>query len=128
MPLNLEKLMSMTVYTLSSTNIDQSAPNLVRMYVILRSHMSLIMDLIRPELSKLSALELENLPYLTLFYTVASANMDQSVPNLATIYLPIRSQMSSIMKQIKPEHQELYALEFGKIAEYDCLHSITYKY
>ena len=118
----------MTVYILSSTNIDQSAPNLVRMYVILRSHMSLIMDLIRPELSKLSALELENLPYLTLFYTVASANMDQSVPNLATIYLPIRSQMSSIMKQIKPEHRELYALEFGKIAEYDCLHSITYKY
>ena len=55
------------VYALSSTNIDQSAPNLVKMYVILRSQMSLIMDLIGPELSELSALELENLPYLTLF-------------------------------------------------------------
>ena len=55
------------VYTLSSTNIDQSAPNLVKMYVIIRSWMSLIMDLIGPELSELSALELENLPYLTLF-------------------------------------------------------------
>ena len=55
------------VYALSSTNIDQSAPNLVKMYVIIRSQMSLILDLIRPELSKLSALELENLPYLTLF-------------------------------------------------------------
>ena len=54
------------VYSLSSTNIDQSAPNLVKMYVIIRSWMTLIMDLIRPELSKLSALELENLPYLTL--------------------------------------------------------------
>ena len=32
------------VYTLSSTNIDQSAPNLVKMYVILRSQMSLILD------------------------------------------------------------------------------------
>ena len=53
------------VYTLSSTNIDQSAPNLVKMYVIIRSRMCLIMDLIRPELSELSALELENLPYLT---------------------------------------------------------------
>ena len=42
------------VYSLSSTNIDQSAPNLVKMYVIMRSR---IMDLIRPELSKLSALE-----------------------------------------------------------------------
>ena len=55
------------VYTLSSTNIDQSAPNLVKMYVIIKSHLSLIVDLSRPELSELSALELENLPYLTLF-------------------------------------------------------------
>ena len=55
------------VYTLSPTNIDQSALNLVKMYVIIRSPMSLIMDLIGPELSELSALELENLPYLTLF-------------------------------------------------------------
>ena len=55
------------VHSLSSTNIDQSAPNLVKLYVIIRSRMSLIMDLIGPELSDLSALELENLPYLTLF-------------------------------------------------------------
>ena len=55
------------VYTLSSTNIDQSAPNLVKMYVIIRSQTSSIMDLIGQELSELSALELENLPYLTLF-------------------------------------------------------------
>ena len=51
------------VYTLSSTNIDQLAPNLIKMYVI----MSWIMDLIGPELSELSVLELENLTYLTLF-------------------------------------------------------------
>ena len=55
------------VYTLVSTNIDQSAPNLVKMYMTLRSQMSLIMDLIGPEMSELSALEFENLPYLTLF-------------------------------------------------------------
>ena len=36
--------------------------------------------------------------------------------------------MSSSMGQIEPEHLELFALEFGKIAEYDCLHSIIYKY
>ena len=46
------------VYTLSSTNIDQSAPNLVKMYVIIRSRMSSIMDLIGPELYKLSALDI----------------------------------------------------------------------
>ena len=55
------------VYTLVSTNINQSTPNLVKMYMTLRSRMSSIMDLIEPELSQLSALEFENLPYLTLF-------------------------------------------------------------
>ena len=55
------------VYTLASTNIDQSAPNLVKMFMTIRSRMSLIMNLIGQELSELSALELENLPYLTLF-------------------------------------------------------------
>ena len=85
----------------------------------IRSGMSSIMEVIGPELSELSALELENLPYLTFVYTLASANIDQSVPNLATIYLSIRSRMSSIMEQIKPENPELFALEFGKIAETD---------
>ena len=85
--------------------------------------MSSILDLIGPELSELSALKLENLPYLTV-YTLASANIDQSLLNLATIYMPIRSRMSSIMGQIEPVHPELFALEFGKITEYDCLHSI----
>ena len=55
------------VYTLASTDIDQSAPNLDKMYMTIGSRMRLIMDLIRPELSELSALEFENLPYLTLF-------------------------------------------------------------
>ena len=55
------------VYTVASTNIDQSAPHVVKMYMTRRSRMSSIMDLIGPELSKLSALELKNLPYLTLF-------------------------------------------------------------
>ena len=36
------------VYTVASTNINQSAPILVKMYVIIRSQLSLIMDLIRP--------------------------------------------------------------------------------
>ena len=32
------------VYTLASTNINQSSPNLVKMYMTIRSRMSLIMD------------------------------------------------------------------------------------
>ena len=55
------------VYIPASTNIDRSVPNLVKMYMTIRSQMSSIMDVIRPELSKLSTLELEKFPYLTLF-------------------------------------------------------------
>ena len=55
------------VYTPASTNIVQSAPNLDKMYMAIRSRMSSIIDVIRPELSELSTLELENFPYLTLF-------------------------------------------------------------
>ena len=55
------------VYTLASANNNQSTPNLVKVYMTVRSWMSSIMELIGPELSKFSALELENLPYLTLF-------------------------------------------------------------
>ena len=40
------------VYNLASTNINQSAPNLVKMYVTIRSWMISIMDLIKPELSE----------------------------------------------------------------------------
>ena len=65
--------------------------------------MSSIMDLFGLELSELSALELEN---------SASANIDQSVPNLATIYLHTKSRLSSILEQIKPEHPESFALGF----------------
>ena len=55
------------VSTLASTNINQSVPNLVKMKTSIRSQMSSIMDIIGPELYKLSVLELEKLPYLTLF-------------------------------------------------------------
>ena len=55
------------VYTLASTNINQSAPNLVQMCTTISARMRSIMELIRIELIKLSALEYENLLYLTLF-------------------------------------------------------------
>ena len=88
--------------------------------------MSLIMDVIGLELAELSALEYENLPYLTV-YTLASANIDQSVPNLATIYLPIRSRMSSIMEQMEPEHLSYFPFNLAKLLNL-CLHSSIYKY
>ena len=116
------------VYTLASTNIDQSTPNLVKMYVTIKLRMSSIMDLIRPELFELSALDLENFSIFDFVYILASANIDQSVPKLATVYIVIKPQMSLIIGQIEWIHPELFALEFGKIAESDCLHSSIYKY
>ena len=113
------------VYTPASTNIDQSAPNLVKMYMTIRSCMSSIMNVIRPELSELSTLELENFSIFDFVYTLAFANIDQSVPNLVTIYMPIKSRMSVITGQIEPEYSELFALEFGKIAESDFVYTLA---
>ena len=39
--------------------------------------------------------------------------------------MPIRSHMSSIMGRIEPEHSELFALEFRKIAEYDFFYTLS---
>ena len=38
--------------------------------------------------------------------------------------MPIRSQMSLITGQIEPEHLQLFALEFGKIAESDFVYAL----
>ena len=37
--------------------------------------------------------------------------------------MPIKSQMSLILGQIELEHPELFALEFGKIAESDFVYT-----
>ena len=87
--------------------------------------MSFMMELIGPELSELSAHELEKFAIFDYVYTLASTNIDQSVPTLATIYMPIRSRISSIMRQIEPDHPELFALEFGKNAEYDFVYTLS---
>ena len=88
------------VYTLASTNIYQSAPNLVKMYVTIRSLMSLIMDLIGPELFELFAIEFAKIAESDFVYSIASTNVDQLVPDMVTIYMTMRSWMSSIVGQI----------------------------
>ena len=75
--LNLGKLLNLTVYTLASTNINQSAPNLVNMYVTTGSGMRSIIDLIRPELSEIFPLEFEKIAESDFVYTIASTNVDQ---------------------------------------------------
>ena len=43
------------------------------------------------------------------------------------MYVTISSQMSLIMNVIGPELSELFALDFAKIAETDCLYRNIYK-
>ena len=62
--------------------------------------MSLIIDLIRLELSELLALEFAKIAEYDFVYTLASANVDQLVPNMVTIYMTMKSWISSIMGQI----------------------------
>ena len=90
------------VYTLASTNINQSEPNLVKMYVtILRSQMRLINDLIGPELSELLPLEFAKIAEFGFVYSIASTNADQFVPHMVTVYIAMRSWMSLIMGEIQ---------------------------
>ena len=39
--------------------------------------------------------------------------------------MPLRSRMSSIMGRIEEEHPQLFALEFGKIAESDFVYALA---
>ena len=64
------------------------------MYVTIRSEMSLIMDLIGPELFELFALEFAKTAESDFVYTLASTNVDQLVPNMVTIYMKMRFWMS----------------------------------
>ena len=55
------------VYSLASTIFNQSAFNLTKIYITIRSWISLIMGLIGSERLELFALELEKLLHFTLF-------------------------------------------------------------
>ena len=69
----------LVVYALAFTNMNQSAPNLVKMYVTIRTQMSLVMDVIGPELSELPALELENSIYMTIISVPLWVSFDLTV-------------------------------------------------
>ena len=60
-----------------------------------------IMDLIGPELSELFALEFAKIGESSFVYTLATANVDQLVLYMVTIYITMSSWMSSIMGQIR---------------------------
>ena len=76
--------------------------------------MSSIMGRIRPEQLELFALELGKIAAFDFVYSLTSTNINQSTPNLVTMYMSIRSQMSLIMDQVIPDQSVLSALEIEK--------------
>ena len=75
----------------------------------IRSRISLIMGIIEQEHLELFALELGKIAVFEFVDTTASTNVNQSVPNLITIYMAIRPGMSSTMNLIRPEFFDLSA-------------------
>ena len=73
--------------------------------------MSSIMGQIGLEKLELFALELGKIAALNFVYFLASTNINQSTPNLVTMYMSIRSEMSLIMAQVIPDQSVLSALE-----------------
>ena len=63
----------------------------------IRSLISFIMVIIETEYPELFALELGNIAEFDFVYTLASTDINQSVPNLVKMNTTMRSRMSSIM-------------------------------
>ena len=73
--------------------------------------MSLIMGPTALEKLELFALELGKIAAFDYVYSLVSTNINQSAPNLVTMYMNIRSQISLIMGQVIPDQWVLSALE-----------------
>ena len=110
----LKKLTFDFVYFLSSAHIDQSAPNLGKIFMSNRICMSSIMDPIGPEQLELFGLELLKNCCIR-FCLLTSTNINQSAPNLVTMNLSIRSHMSLIMGQVIPDQLVFSVLEIEKL-------------
>ena len=73
------------------------------------------MGSIGPEQLELFALELLKIAAFDFVYSLTSTNINQSAPDLVTMNLSIRSQMSLIMGQVIPDQYVLSALEIEKL-------------
>ena len=79
----------MFTQSLSSANIDQSAPNLVKIFISNRFLINSTMGPIAPEQLELFALELGKIATFDVVYSLASTNISHSAPNLVTMNMCI---------------------------------------
>ena len=70
---------------------------------------------IGPDQLELFVLELGKIAAFDFVYFLASTSINQSTPNLVTMYISIRSQMSLIMGQVIPDQYVLSVLEIEKL-------------
>ena len=84
-------MLYLTLFTqsLSFANKDQSAPNLVKIFMSNRIGMNSIMGPIALEQLQLFALELGKIATFDFVYCLASTNINQSAPNLVTMNMSI---------------------------------------
>ena len=73
------------------------------------------MGQIGPNQLELFALELGKIAAFDIVYFLASTSINQSTPNLVTMYMSIRSQISLIMGQVIPDQSVLSAFEIEKL-------------
>ena len=72
--------------------------------------MSSIIGPVGLEQLELFALELGKIAAFDFVYSLASTNINQSAPNLVTVYMSIRSQIGLIMGEVIPDQWVLSAL------------------
>ena len=77
--------------------------------------MSSIMGPIGPEQLELFGLELWKIATFDFVYSLTSTNINHSAPNLVTTNMSIRSQMSLIMGQVRPDQLVFSVLEIEKL-------------
>ena len=87
--LKKKKLLYLSLFTqsLSSANIDQSAPNLVKIFMSNRIWMNSIMGPIGTEQLELFTYELGKI--CTFGFVYSLANINQSAPNMVTMNMSI---------------------------------------
>ena len=102
------------VYSLASTNINQSALNLVKIYVTIRSRMRLIMGLIVSEHLKLFAFALKKNCYISLCLHCSIYKYQQISTKLGQNIYDRDITDESVMGLIGREQLELFVLELEK--------------
>ena len=107
---------SFLVSMIETTFLNQSGPNLPKVFMATRSRISSIMSEIGPSNSRVNAPEILKIAVFDLVSTIETTFLNQPGPKLHKVFIDTRSWMSSRMSKIGPVTQKLFALELLKIA------------